>query len=154
MVARELRVKGVIGNSIATEVQRPGWDEYFMLLAEQAAKRSTCSRLQVGAVVVQHFRVVGMGYNGAPQNIPHCEHYDDSPCTISVHAEVNALLYARMEEGAWGGTTLYCTHMPCYECSKLILNTQISTVYYGQEYGRNSGLDLLERGGVRVVRVP
>ncbi len=125
-----------------------------MLLAEQAAKRSTCSRLHVGAVVVQQFRVVGMGYNGAPQNIPHCEHFDDSPCTISVHAEVNALLYAHIDESSVAPAALYCTHMPCFECSKLILNTPIQLVYFREHYGRNSGHDLLYTGGVHVVRVP
>jgi len=147
-------VTGSWATPAPTEVKRPGWDEYFMLLAEQAAKRGTCSRLQVGAVVVQNNRVVGTGYNGAPQNIPHCEHYEDAPCEISVHAEVNALLYARFDEGAWGPTKMYCTHMPCFECSKLILNTPITIVYYREWYGRNAGHDLLSTGGVHIVRVP
>lgn len=143
------------GISSPVEVKRPGWDEYFMLLAEQAAKRGTCSRLQVGAVVVQNFRVIGTGYNGAPKNTDHCVHYDDTPCEISVHAEANALLHMRSDEGAWGCPTLmYCTHMPCFECSKLILNTPITTVYYREWYGRNAGHDLLATGGVRIVRVP
>lgn len=134
--------------------RRPTWDQYFMSIAEQTAMRSTCSRLHVGAVVVQDYRVVGTGYNGAPANIPHCEHFDDSPCDISVHAEVNALLYAHINEGTSGLAKMYCTHMPCFECSKLILNTPIQIVYFREHYGRNSGHDLLWTGGVHVVHVP
>jgi dCMP deaminase len=134
--------------------RRPSWDQYFMLLAEQAAKRSTCSRLHVGAVVVQDYTVVGTGYNGAPSNFPHCEHFDDSPCRISVHAEANALLHSRMYDGTTMVSKMYCTHMPCFECSKLILNTAITVVYYGTEYRSNDGYDLLTSGGVHVVHVP
>jgi len=71
-----------------------------------------------------------------------------------VHAEVNALLHARIDEGAWGPTKMYCTHMPCFECSKLILNTPITIVYFRDYYGRNSGHDLLYQGGVIIDRVP
>ena len=52
--------------------KRPSWDEYFMDMAELVAKRSTCLRRNVGAVVVQDRRIVATGYNGAPKGIPHC----------------------------------------------------------------------------------
>src|SRR5690242_2598573 len=84
-----------------TGAERPRFDEYFMLIAEQAAKRSTCSRLQVGAVLVQNNNVVGTGYNGAPRGIEHCVHTDDTPCRISVHAEVNALVCSSGYQKYW-----------------------------------------------------
>ena len=52
--------------------KRPSWDEYFMELAEVVAKRSTCLRRNVGAVVVKDKRVLATGYNGAPSGLAHC----------------------------------------------------------------------------------
>lgn len=123
-----------------------------MLLAEQAAKRSTCSRLQVGAVIVQNNQVISTGYNGAPSGIVHCTHVDDTPCRISVHAEANALIFA----GALSPCYLremYVTHLPCYDCSKLIINAGIDRVMYRDTYRTTEGLELLVQGGVFVGRV-
>ena len=52
--------------------ERPGWDEYFMEMAELTAKRSTCLRRQVGAVIVQEKHIIATGYNGAPRGLEHC----------------------------------------------------------------------------------
>jgi dCMP deaminase len=95
--------------------RRPGWDEYFVNIARAVAERSDCRRRKVGAVLVDTGRrIVGTGYTGAPSGHPGClegacprgllsydevkefSAYDSGPgrC-ISVHAEANALLYAR-----------------------------------------------------------
>ena len=130
---------------------RSTWDQYFMLLAEQAATRATCSRLHVGAIVVQNRHVVSTGFNGAPKGMSHCVHTDDTPCYISVHAEANALLFDRSPLGF--SKVMYVTHAPCNDCAKLILNTDIETVVFGRQYRSNAGLELLEQGGVRIERV-
>jgi len=124
-----------------------------MLLAEQAATRSTCSRLHVGAVVVRARQVVSTGYNGAPKGMDHCVHTVDAPCEISVHAEANALLHDKTPEYGDIDKVMYVTHAPCYGCAKLILNADIGGVFYGAEYGSGSGLVLLEEGGLYVGRV-
>ena len=131
---------------------RPGIAEYYILLAEQAAKRSTCSRLQVGAVLVQNNSVVGTGYNGAPRGITHCAHVDDTPCRVSVHAEVNALIHAGNYQKYWYNQ-LYVTHAPCYDCSKLIINAGVWAVYYRDTYRSTEGLDLLADGGVQLHQI-
>ena len=120
--------------------------KYMLSVAQTAASRSTCSRLSVGAVVAAEGRVIGTGYNGAPVGVEHCVHVDDEPCRISVHAEVNALLYSPLTsvDSAW----LYVTHAPCFDCSKLILNTPVVGVVYGELYRSTEGLELLERHGV------
>ena len=51
---------------------RPGWDEYFMEMAVLTARRSTCLRRHVGAVIVQEKHIVATGYNGAPRGLDHC----------------------------------------------------------------------------------
>jgi len=128
---------------------RATWDQYFMLLAEQAAKRSTCSRLQVGAVVVQYGHVRGTGYNGAPRGVSHCVHNDDSPCRLSVHAEANALLHMSNVYPD-NMTMMYVTHAPCFECAKLMLNAGITEVIYRDVYRSMEGVLLLKEQNVKV----
>jgi dCMP deaminase len=125
---------------------RPGWDEYFLHIAEAVSTRADCTRRKVGAVVVRDNRIVSCGYNGAPAGRPGCltdgacprgrqgfEHvppgssYDtgDGAC-ISVHAEANALLYADRDHCV--GASLYCTDDPCDGCLRLILGAGITWV--------------------------
>lgn len=134
-------------------MSRQSWDEYFLLLAEQASRRSTCSRLQVGAVIVQHKNVVGTGYNGAPRGIDHCVHLDDTPCRISVHAESNALLKSTHTLGSLDLVMMYVTHAPCFECAKLIINAEIDHVVYRDTYRSKEGLDMLHEARVSFEQI-
>lgn len=118
-----------------------------MALAVKAAERSTCSRLHVGAVVVQDRQVLSTGYNGAPSGIAHCEHSDDTPCSISVHAEANAVLFAPTLVPCFI-REMYVTHAPCFHCAKLIINAGIDRVVYKDLYRSPDGLNLLLEGGV------
>lgn len=123
-----------------------------MMMAEMASRRSTCSRLQVGAVVVQNGNIVGTGYNGAPRGIEHCVHDVDAPCRVSVHAEANALIHATGYQKYWFNS-MYITHSPCYDCSKLIINAGVWQVYYRSVYRSHEGLDLLAEAGVGLEKV-
>ena len=120
---------------------RPTWDETWLNVCEEMARRSTCTRRQVGAVVVDGNRLISSGYNGAPPLQPHCidgacprgrltgalpEDYEKYPC-IAVHAEANALLRAgRDAENA----VLYCTDRPCLQCQNLIMAAGIFLVVW------------------------
>jgi len=135
-------------------------DEYFMEIAKVVAKRSTCLRRQIGAVIVKNKIIVSTGYNGAPRGLPHCL---DIGCIRDelgiasgerhevcrgVHAEQNALIQAgRSAEGA----TLYVNAYPCKICAKLIINAGIKRVVVSGEYSDTEGLDLLRDAGVEVV---
>lgn len=143
--------------------ERPSWDSYFVSLAQAASSRSTCSRLQVGAVRVSQIgnEVLGTGYNGSPSGMEHCEHeyiidgdyagtYGPEGCEISIHAEVNALLHG--VRPSWGSETLYCTHAPCFRCSLLVLNSRVTRVVYGETYRSDRGIVLLENQGLEVER--
>lgn len=135
---------------------RMEWKHYHMLQAEQAAKRSTCSRLNVGAVVVVDHHVVSTGYNGAPSGVPHCAHFPvSSPCKISVHAEANALIFAPYPIGDTflREPEMYVTHCPCSGCAGLIVNKGIKRVYYAEDYSTNSGLDILRAADVYFEKV-
>lgn len=152
---------------------RPTHDELLMDAAKNVARRSTCSRLSVGAVLTKDTRPISWGYNGAPSGIEHCDHKCDcgypgtggkffegkhmsncatlEPCAISVHAEVNAIAFAAQYGIATAGGTLYCTHQPCLKCAQLIINAGIVRVYFDQPYRDYSGIELLASAEVHVV---
>ena len=119
----------------------------FMEHAFSASRMSTCPRAHVGAVVAaKNGKVVGTGYNGAPKGVPHCEDVGcildgNGSCAMAVHAEINAILglsHFELEDA-----TLFCTHRPCFGCTKVILNTGIVAVYYAKEYNAGPFADKL-----------
>lgn len=137
---------------------RPDWDEYFMAIAAAVATRADCRRRRVGAVIVSSDRrVVSTGYNGAPSGHPgcldgHCPRgllsyeqareftdYDTGPgrC-VAVHAEANALLYARTD---CRGATAYVTAKPCPTCRKLLAGAGIERVLYPAADGPDGAVD-------------
>ena len=111
-------------------MDRPSWDEYFMAIAEQVSRRSTCLRRHVGAVLVVDRRILATGYNGAPSGVPHCA---ESGCLREqmavpsgqrhelcrgLHAEQNAIIQAAKHGVRIAGAMLYTTHHPCSMCAK------------------------------------
>lgn len=154
---------------------RPSVDAYYLEMAAVAAKRSTCPRRAVGAILVDARHVIlGVGHNGVPRGIPHCgEFFEDSTkpsgydleqpvCAgmhdargntrrcWAVHAEVNAILQCADIERA---RTLYCSATPCFACAKVIANTGITRVVYAEVYHEPSpsGLDVLLARGIACV---
>lgn len=120
---------------------RPYWDDIWLEVAQVIAKRSLCSRAQVGAVIVNdQFRIVATGYNGPPRNFDHrgetCDHWcprvqddDHSPSYSncpSLHAEANALMAA--DRSMWQGGVIYITGAVCGDCVKLIANSGLARV--------------------------
>jgi dCMP deaminase len=139
--------------------ERPGWDEYFLRLAELAATRSTCTRRQVGAVLVSGRRVLATGYNGAPRGLPHCR---ETGCLRErlqipsgqrheicrgIHAEQNAILQAAQYGVAVKAATFYCTNQPCAICAKLILNLDVGRLVLRSAYPDDLAADLLREAG-------
>ncbi|MCL6522806.1 MAG: dCMP deaminase family protein [Firmicutes bacterium] len=139
---------------------RPGWDEYFLRLAELVAERATCPRQHVGAVLVRERRILATGYNGAPRGLPHCTEVGCSlygeHCTRAVHAELNALLQCARFGVAAEGATLYCTHTPCLECAKALVNAGVHEVVYRHPYAddRANVEALLREAGLVLRRGP
>lgn len=131
-------------------------DQMFLDIAETVSKRSTCPRLNVGSVIVKDKRAVSIGYNGTPPGEPHCIDVGctlDSGCASVVHAEANAIVWAARAGISTSGTTIYSTHEPCYECSKLIASSGIINVVFRAEYKRRSGVELLKKLGIEVKHV-
>lgn len=131
-------------------------NQMYMEIARTVSKRSTCHRLNVGAVLVVDNRVVSTGYNGPASGEPHCFGNDcplscSGGCSRSIHAEANAIDF--LQDGSLNGeVSIYVTHSPCMNCAKLIKTMGIDKVFYETAYRDTSSLDWLISEGVKVYR--
>jgi len=136
-------------------IQRPSWDQYFMGIASEVAKRSTCPRAQVGAIIVRDKRILTTGYNGAPAGLPHCTEVGclmvGGHCVRTLHAEQNAIIQAALHGVSVAGGTIYVTHQPCLTCAKMIINAGMKRVVYGGQYPDELAVSFLEQAGVELV---
>jgi len=142
---------------------RPSWDEYFMSITELVAQRSTCSRRQVGAILVRDKRIITTGYNGAPAGIRHCSEVGCLREQMGVpsgqrhelcrglHAEQNAIIQAALHGVSIDGATLYCTNQPCSICAKMLINSRIETIIYKEGYADSLADDMLSETSI-VIR--
>lgn len=134
---------------------RPTRHQTLLTVAAVIAQRSTCNRLNVGAVVAREGRILTTGYNGPPSGIDHCQHEEfETQCNLAVHAEMNAIAFAARYGMATQGAELFVTHAPCHNCAKLIINAGIVRVYYTMEYRLTHGVDLLEDANVETYCEP
>lgn len=123
-------------------MDRPGWDEYYMTIAHDVARRANCSRRRVGAIIVKGRSIVSTGYNGTPMGVRNCfdggcircastvasgQGYDTCTC---VHAEANAMLLAARHGTAIEGGILYSTLRPCFGCLKESIQAGIHEIVY------------------------
>lgn len=138
---------------------RPAFDQIFMNLALDLAKRSHCVKAQVGAVLTKDTRIISIGYNGPPAGTHNCDEefpVEGCPrdtkgsCSLALHAEENAILYAAKNGSQLEGTTLYCTLSPCISCARLIFQSGIKKVYFHSSYAQYKGLPVDE--GVEFLR--
>ena len=129
------------------------WDQYFMSQSLLLSTRSTCSRLAVGATMVRDRRVISGGYNGSVSGDVHCIdvgcYVVDGHCIRTVHAEVNAIIQCAKFGVPTEGADIYVSHFPCLQCTKTIIQSGISNLYYLHEY-RNSeyAKELLDHAGI------
>ena len=147
-------------------MKRPSWDEYFMEMAELTAKRSTCMRRHVGAVIVKDRHAIATGYNGAPSGIMHCE--ESGGCIrqqlnvpsgqrhelcMALHAEQNAIIQAAVMGNSVEGGTIYITHQPCAICAKMILNAGIKRIVIKEGYPDELAASILDEAGLKVEKL-
>ena len=128
------------------------FDQRYLEMARIWAQNSYCQRRQVGALVVKNGMIISDGYNGTPSGFENiCE--DDNGVTkpYVLHAEANAITKLARSSNNSDGATIYITASPCLECAKLIIQSGIKRVVYGEKYRLTDGIDLLERAGIEVV---
>lgn len=144
-------------------MSKPAFDDIYMELAVNLAKRSHCLKRHVGAVLTKDTRIISIGYNGPPSGTHNCdEEWPDQGCprdskggcSLAIHAEQNAILYAVKNKTAVDGATLYVTLSPCLACSRIIFSMGISRVIYLNSYAAykgiasDEGVDFLNKFGV------
>jgi dCMP deaminase len=119
-------------------LRRTGWDEYFMGIAKVVASRSTCDRKYVGAVIVRDKTILSTGYNGSIRKLEHCSEVghlmENGHCVATIHAEANAILQAAKNGVCIDHGAMYTTASPCWPCFKMIANSGIQRICYGEFY--------------------
>ncbi|SCW74858.1 dCMP deaminase family protein [Mucilaginibacter sp. NFR10] len=146
---------------------KPSFDQIFMNLATELAERSHCVKAHVGAVLTRDTRIISIGYNGPPAGTHNCDvewpetgcaRDSKGSCSLALHAEENAILYAVKNGARLEGATLYTTLSPCLPCARLIYSAGITQVYYDKSYAEYKGLasdegvDFLNRFGVKAEK--
>jgi len=145
--------------------RRPAWNDYFMEIAALVARRSTCLRRAVGAIIVKDKRILATGYNGAPSGIAHCAEVGCLRETMQIasgerhelcrgiHAEQNAIIQAAYHGVPIQGASLYCTNLPCSICTKMLINAGIKKIYYRSGYADQLSKGLLEEAEIEVIKI-
>lgn len=150
---------------------RPAWDEVWLSMARDIAKRSRCDGAQIGAVIVDPTnRPISVGYNGPPKDFPvavdsRCDSFcprrqkDSRSLSYglscpSIHAEANALMFADRRDYVDG--TIYVTAACCQDCTKLIANSGLARVVMvvreeDQHRDPQASIRFLEVCGLEVV---
>ena len=128
------------------------FDQRYLEMARIWAKNSYCTRRQVGALVVKNNMIISDGYNGTPSGFENvCEDDNGISKPYVLHAEANAITKLARSNNNSDGATIYITASPCIECAKLIIQSGIKRVVYGEKYRLMDGIELLERAGIEVV---
>ena len=161
--SQKIRISGEEALPVSGPIIRPEYDDIFMELAVNLAKRSHCVKRHVGAVLTKDTRIISIGYNGPPAGTHNCdEEWPEEGCTrdrkgscsLAIHAEQNAIIYAVKNNANVEASTLYVTLSPCLACARIIYSMGIKKVIYLKSYALykgmavDEGLSFLEEFGV------
>ncbi|MGB9848842.1 MAG: deoxycytidylate deaminase [Moorellaceae bacterium] len=146
-------------------MKRISWDELFMEMARLMARRSTCLRRQVGAVLVKDRRAIASGYNGPPSGMAHCTDLggclreklgvpsgERQELCRALHAEQNAILQLAITGLSGVGATLYVTCQPCFTCAKMLVQLGVVRIVYAGDYPDPFAAQILREAGVELCR--
>lgn len=135
-----------------------------MDIATLVAKRSTCKRRSVGAVIVKDKRILSTGYNGAPTGMKHCLEIgclreklnvpsgEKHELCRGIHAEQNAIIQAAFYGVSIKDAALFCTNLPCSICAKMIINAGIKKIYYKSGYADYLSSEMLKEADIEVIK--
>ena len=129
-------------------------DLVYLKMAEIWGTNSHCKRMQVGCLMVKNKSIISDGYNGSPSGFPNqCEDDDNTTLPYVLHAEANAITKLAKSTNSSDGSTVYITASPCFECSKLIIQSGIKRVVFNEIYRKTESLHFLYEAGIEVVRI-
>ena len=138
--------------------KRVKWDEYFMQIALQVSTRSTCDRKRVGAVIVRDRTILSTGYNGSIRGLAHCDDkghlMDNGHCVRTVHAEANAIAQAAKHGVNVNNSSVYITASPCWTCFKLLANSGINEIVYGEFYQDERIFENARLANIKLIHLP
>jgi dCMP deaminase len=130
------------------------YDITYLKMAKTWSELSHCDRKKVGALIVKNGMIISDGYNGTPSGYDNCcENENWETHWYTIHAEANAILKCARHGHSCDGSTLYQTHSPCKECSKLILQSGITRLVYIEDYKDLEGVEFLINSGVKVEKI-
>lgn len=138
------------------------WHKRFLHIAEEVAKWSKCLHHQIGCVLVKDKHIIATGYNGAPSGMKSCSKQcfkeqfgitTGSAYCLAVHAEQNALAQAAKFGQSTKDTILYCTHLPCSICLKMLINAGIKEIYYKYDYNDTFTTLLLPNIKIKIYKL-
>jgi len=139
---------------IEKDEKQARYDRAYLRLAASWAKLSHCKRKQVGAIIVKDAIIISDGYNGTPAGFDNCcENELGETHWYVLHAEANAILKVAKSTNNCKDATLYLTHSPCKDCSKLVLQSGIKRLVYQAAYKDTSGIDFLLNAGLDVEQI-
>lgn len=136
-----------------------------MAIALLVSSRSTCLRRKVGALAVKDRRILATGYNGVPSGIAHCEitgclrqqlgipSGQRHEICRGIHAEQNIIIQAAVHGINIAGADFYCTHHPCVQCAKMLINCQARHIYYADSYPDKMARSMLLEAGITVEQL-
>jgi dCMP deaminase len=141
----------------------------YMKTARLFAEHSSAVRKKVGAVIVKDDRIISIGYNGMPAGWDNtCEHevvvdvIDGVPQKEIkelrtkpevLHAESNAIAKLAKSSESGDGASVFITCAPCIDCAKMIFQSGIKEVFYGEDYRSEDGINFLNKCGIKVRRI-
>lgn len=137
-----------------TETKQFRYDRAYLRLAKNWALLSYCERKKVGAIIVKDRVIISDGFNGTPSGFDNfCEATNGETHWYVLHAEANAILKVAKSTNNCSGATLYLTHSPCKDCSKMILQAGITRVVFIDKYKDLAGVDFLNSAGVKTLQI-
>ena len=136
------------------ELERISWVEYFSNLSKLVSKRSPCTRLQVGCVLVKNNRIIATGYNGFLPNAPHESIICDNHEQATIHAEQNCIADCAKRGVETENSVAYITHYPCINCYKILIASGIKEINYIEDYKNNPIVEQINKNlGVSIRKI-
>ena len=134
-------------------IDRPSFEEIYISLAFTMAKRSTCTRLQVGTVITSedYRKVLAVGYNGNASGLANrCDRDTAGNCGC-LHSEENAVINCDSPREV--RKIVFVTHHPCVACAKRLINLgNVTKVYYSEDYRNRDAQDLFAEVGIELIQ--
>lgn len=129
-------------------------DVIYMKMALVWSERSHCVRSKVGCLIVKQKSIISDGYNGSPHGFPNvCEDDENKTLPYVLHAEANAITKLAKSTQSSENSTIYVTMSPCYECSKLIIQSGVKRLVIKDLYRNVDSLPFLLEAGVEITRI-